>query len=100
MAIAFWRVPESRSSAAKRVDWLGAVLATAGLGGIVYGFVESRNLGWRNPLICGTLAGGLASLIAFLFVEARRRDPMVPLALFRLGSSCLCLCFRAGPADW
>ena len=38
-------IPESRSSTARRVDWLGAILATVGLGGLVYGFLESVNLG-------------------------------------------------------
>src|SRR6266446_1939651 len=34
IAISIWRIPESRSATTARVDWLGALLATAGLGGI------------------------------------------------------------------
>ncbi|HKT46841.1 MAG TPA: MFS transporter [Candidatus Acidoferrales bacterium] len=83
IAIAFWRVPESRSSEAKHVDWRGAALATFGLAGIVYGFLETSNLGWRDPAVYGTLAGGFVCLAAFPLVEARQRQPMVPLALFR-----------------
>src|SRR5436309_711296 len=80
----FWRVPESRDpKASGPLDWAGAALVTAGLGGIVYGLVESSRLGWRHPLVSGALAGGGGALFAFGAVEARSRTPMVPLALFR-----------------
>ncbi len=82
IAISLWRIPESRSSGARRIDWLGAVLATLGLGGLVYGFIESVNLGWGDPLVFGSLIGGFACLVALLFAEARSNAPMLPLALF------------------
>jgi len=82
IVISLWRVPESRSSTADRVDWVGAMIVTLGLGGLVYGFVESANLGWENPLVFGSLIGGVACLLIFVMVEARKKSPMVPLALF------------------
>src|SRR6202795_4316409 len=83
IAISLWHVPESRSSTPQKTDWLGAAVATVGLGGIVFGFVESANLGWRHPLVLASLIVGLASLIAFVFVEKRVASPMVPLSLFK-----------------
>jgi EmrB/QacA subfamily drug resistance transporter len=83
LGISRWRVPEARSAAAHRVDWSGALLATLGLGGLVYGCVESTNLGWNDPLVLGSLIGGLACLIGFVAFEARTSYPMVPLVLFR-----------------
>lgn len=83
IAISVWRIPESRSAIAGRVDWLGAFFATLGLGGLVSGLIESVNLGWRNPLVFGSLIVGFGCLIAFVFLEARSALPMVPLALFR-----------------
>jgi EmrB/QacA subfamily drug resistance transporter len=83
IAISLWHIPESRSVAQRNVDWLGAVLATAGLGGVVYGFIESVNLGWGHPLVFGSLSAGFICLIAFLFVEAKASSPMVPPTLFR-----------------
>ncbi len=82
-AIALWRIPESRSGAARRVDWPGALLATLGLGGLVTGFVESPDLGWRNPVVCGSLLVGFGCLIAFVFIEAKVPAPTLPLALFK-----------------
>ena len=83
IAISTWRLPESRSAGAGRVDWLGAFLATVGLGGLVNGFIESANLGWRNPLVFGGLIGGCGCLVAFAFVEANVDSPMLPLSLFK-----------------
>jgi EmrB/QacA subfamily drug resistance transporter len=82
ITISIWWVPESRSTIAERVDWLGAILATVGLGGLVNGFIESVNLGWRNPLVFGSLIVGFGCLLGFVFVEANVTAPMLPLALF------------------
>jgi MFS family permease len=83
IAISLLRIPESRNTAAGAVDWTGTLLATAGLGGAVYGFIESVNLGWSHPLVFGSLLAGFVCLIGFVFVEARVNSPMVPLALFQ-----------------
>ncbi|MBZ5642702.1 MAG: MFS transporter [Acidobacteriia bacterium] len=79
--IALWRVPESRNDAMSgRLDWLGALLATAGLGAITFSLIEAPRGG-----IAVSLAGvaGIAALAVFLVVEARTASPMVSLALFR-----------------
>ncbi len=78
-----WRVPESRGTASSRVDWLGAVIATAGLGGLVTGLIAVATRGWSDPRVLGCLIVGFACLSLFLVVEASARSPMVPLALFR-----------------
>src|SRR5450432_1912781 len=83
VAISVWHVPESHGPRTQRLDWLGALLATAGFAGVVTGFLESQKLGWSNPLIVTSLLGGLAGLVFFVFVEARIPAPMVPLSLFR-----------------
>lgn len=73
--LSLWKVPESRSGqAGMRADWPGALLATVGLGGIVFALIQST-------LVAG-IAGVLA-LIAFLYREATCASPMVPFELFR-----------------
>jgi EmrB/QacA subfamily drug resistance transporter len=83
IAISLRHIPESRNANAGHVDWLGALLGTVGLGGVVNGFIESTNLGWDDPLVFGGLIAGLACLIGFVFVEAKVGSPMVPLPLFK-----------------
>jgi EmrB/QacA subfamily drug resistance transporter len=81
LAILFWRVPESRDESAPRgLDWQGALLATAGLGGIVYGLIESEN---PMPGRLGAVALGVFGLVGFVIVEATSRAPMMPVHLFQ-----------------
>jgi len=84
LGLLVWRVPESRDpDAPERLDWAGAALVAAGLGGVVYGLIESSRLGWGDPRVVASLAGGGAALSVFGVVEARSPAAMLPLALFR-----------------
>ncbi|MGC2697887.1 MAG: MFS transporter [Candidatus Angelobacter sp.] len=83
IVVSLRHVPESRRPGVDRIDWPGALLATLGLGGVVYGLVESPVLGWRHPLVWGALLAGVAGLLFFLRVEADSSSPMVPFRLFR-----------------
>jgi len=67
-----------------RVDVVGAVLGTAGLGLVVAGFIEQPHLGWGDPLIVGAFVLGAILLGAFVVYELRTPMPMLPLRLFRL----------------
>jgi hypothetical protein len=78
------RVPESRDEQVRGLDLPGAALAAFGLGGIVFGLLESSKAGLGDPLVAGSLVAGVAALVAFVLVEGRVREPMVPLSLFRI----------------
>ena len=82
--ISVWHVPESREEKQPGpLDWLGAMLVTLGLGAVVYGLIESPRVGFSNWLVIVMLAGGTLCLLLFVVNEARAKDPMVPLRLFR-----------------
>jgi EmrB/QacA subfamily drug resistance transporter len=84
LAVTYWHVPESRNEAEKEpLDWAGAALATLGLGGLVYGLIEATRRGWTSPDILVALGVGVLLLVAFVVVEDRKREPMLPLNLFR-----------------
>jgi hypothetical protein len=84
IVISLRSVPESRDEEDDaRPDLAGAVLATLGLGGLTFGLIESSRLGWTHPLVPGSIVTGAAALAGFLAVEARVKDPMMPLSLFR-----------------
>lgn len=82
IVVSLWRIPESRGVEAQRSDWLGALTATIGLGGLVTGFIESANLGWSNPQVLASLAMGVAAMGGFVVAERKEKSPMLPLALF------------------
>ena len=83
--LSLWRVPESRDEAAsKTLDWRGAVLATFGLGAIVYALIEASAPASGRAAVLWVLAlVGVGALLCFLFVESRSPAPMVSLHLFR-----------------
>jgi EmrB/QacA subfamily drug resistance transporter len=83
LVISIWHVPETREEDNGRLDWHGAALATVGLGGLVFGLLESPRLGFGNPLVILGLVGGVVFLVIFVIHEARAKNPMVPLRLFR-----------------
>jgi len=82
--ISLRHVTENSDKENTRVDWLGAILAAAGLGALVYGLIESSRLGFADKSVILVLTAAGALLVVFLFVEARISQPMLPLALFRL----------------
>lgn len=84
LLLSFRFVPESKDEMEKgKLDWLGAILTTAGLGAIVYALIESSRLGFSHPVVWSGLGGGIVILGAFLGMETRIRNPMLPLSLFR-----------------
>jgi EmrB/QacA subfamily drug resistance transporter len=76
-------VPESSNESKGRLDSLGATLTTLGLGALVYGLIESSALGFAHPTVLSSLVIAAVFLAAFVVVEARVRNPMLPLSLFR-----------------
>jgi EmrB/QacA subfamily drug resistance transporter len=84
VAITLKYVPESRDEDSRGLDLPGAALAAVGLGGVVYGLLEYLKVGLGDPLVAGALIVGVGALAAFVVVEGRVREPMVPLSLFRV----------------
>ncbi len=81
--VAARHVPETRDAdASGKLDIVGAASAALGLALVIYALTEGPGEGWTAPTIAALLAG-IAVLAGFLFNEARVRDPMMPLSLFR-----------------
>jgi EmrB/QacA subfamily drug resistance transporter len=74
VVVASRHVPETQSDEAERLDAPGALTASVGLALLTFGIIEE---------VAVATAGGLAVLVAFVLWEARTRQPMLPLALFR-----------------
>jgi len=76
-------VAENADRETTRIDWLGAILAALGLGALVYGLIESSQVGFNDRSVVVALVSGFVVLILFLLVESRLSQPMLPLTLFR-----------------
>src|SRR5687768_11381824 len=82
MAMAPRHVPETRDPMATgRLDVAGAILVGLGLAGTTYALIEGPN-GVGPPILVAGI-GGIVALVAFLLVEHRRANPMMPLDIFR-----------------
>jgi EmrB/QacA subfamily drug resistance transporter len=77
-------VPESTDPTVRgRIDGAGATLGVVFLAGVSYALIQAPTQGWSNPLVITALVLVALSGPAFLVLENRLRDPMLPLDLFR-----------------
>ena len=79
-------VQESRDPNARRIDWAGQVILSASLFLLVLALLEGNEAGWGSTAIVAELVGAVVLMGAFIVIERRVKDPMLPLGLFRVPS--------------
>jgi EmrB/QacA subfamily drug resistance transporter len=72
---------DSRSAGRAHFDIPGVVLVTGGLLAVVYGCSEAESNGWSSGKVVGLLVLGVVALAAFVVVESRVAQPLLPLRL-------------------
>ncbi|MGE7437458.1 MFS transporter [Kitasatospora sp. NPDC001175] len=86
LVLALLVVPESRNASTQRLDPLGIVLVSTGLFAVIYALQEGSHYDWgviAGPLsVPVLLVAGVVLVAAFLLVQQRSPEPMVPLTLF------------------
>ncbi len=86
IGVTYWKLRESRDPNASRIDWGGVVTFSGALLVLVLALVRGNAEGWGSPLILSLLAGGALLMAAFVAIESRVAEPMLPLGLFRRGA--------------
>jgi EmrB/QacA subfamily drug resistance transporter len=76
-------VPESKATGDTSYDVPGAVVVTAGLASLVYGFTEAAkpDSGWGSPKTLAFIIGGVVLVLIFVLIERRVRNPLLPLRI-------------------
>ena len=83
MIIGARRVLAATPRVTGRFDVVGALCATLGMGGVVFGIISSGEAGWSSARVVVALGVGLVLLAALVVNEGRVEQPIMPLRLFR-----------------
>jgi EmrB/QacA subfamily drug resistance transporter len=79
-------IDESRDETHASLDIPGLATSAVGLFALTYGLIEANTYGWTSARIVGAFALAAVALTSFVVIERRRRQPMLPLDLFRSGT--------------
>ncbi len=83
IALTYAKLRESRDPNATRVDWAGLATFSSALFLLVFGLLRGNEEGWGSTFIVSLLGAAAALLVAFVVIESRVKEPMLPLGLFR-----------------
>jgi EmrB/QacA subfamily drug resistance transporter len=86
IAVTYLKLRETRDPNATRVDWAGVATFSGALFALVLALVRGNDDGWTSTPIVSLFSAAAALLVAFVAVERRVREPMLPLGLFKLPS--------------
>ncbi len=79
-------IDETRDETHASLDLPGLTTSALGLFALTYALIEANTYGWTSARIVGAFVLSGVALVAFVVIERRRRDPMLPLELFRNGT--------------
>ena len=78
------KMPESRDEETKgEFDWWGSAIVALAVGGLTFGAIRGQSTEWESFVAYVSLGVGVIASIGLPFYMARRRDPLIPLGLFR-----------------
>ena len=84
VALAIMSIPNSyKICTRQRLDWLGALAAVTGLAALTYGLTIASSRGLGSPIVLALIVAGVLALAAFVAIEMKSRNPMMPLDVFR-----------------
>jgi predicted MFS family arabinose efflux permease len=83
IAVTYWKLAESRDPNATRIDWGGLATFSTALFVLVLALVRGNDEGWGSTLIVSLFAAAAVLLGAFVAIERRVAQPMLPLGFFR-----------------
>ncbi len=81
--IALTLVPPTKSVLHTKLDVPGALTGTVGMLALVFSIIEGIPRGWDDPVIIATISVAVLSLSAFILIERRTDQPLMPLGFFR-----------------
>ncbi|MET9624963.1 MULTISPECIES: MFS transporter [unclassified Streptomyces] len=74
---------DHRATRSSKLDLPGAILVTSAMCALTYGLTMASDRGWGSTTVLSSLIGGAVLLLAFLVVQTKVSEPLVPLSIFR-----------------
>lgn len=74
--------PDAARTKGRSFDLAGALTSTVGVTAVVFALVQGPESGWGSPTVLTAATAGAVLLVAFVAVERRSADPLLPLRLF------------------
>lgn len=80
-----WRLLPSvrHPEAVRSIDYLGAAVFAAAIVPFLIGLTNKQTGEWTDPLVGGLILFGVVLGVAFVWIESRAEEPLIPLSLFR-----------------
>ena len=76
-------LPSGSTRRQHAVDYVGALLLTAALSAVIlFTGLGGTTFPWTSPVMIGLMAASIVGVIAFIVVETRAREPILPMSLF------------------
>jgi EmrB/QacA subfamily drug resistance transporter len=76
-------LPSGSTRRQHAVDYVGALLLTAALSAVIlFTGLGGTTFPWTSPVMIGLMAASIAGAVAFIVVETRAREPILPMSLF------------------
>jgi len=76
-------VARADGDGSRHFDWCGQAAVIVAIAALIGTLIEGPSLGWHSVPIIGGAVTSVVAWIAFIAIEARHREPMLPLAFFR-----------------
>jgi EmrB/QacA subfamily drug resistance transporter len=83
VAVTYMRLRETRDPNATRIDWAGLVTFSGALFLLVLALLRGNEEGWGSTMIVSLSVGAAVLMAAFVAIERRVKEPMLPLGLFK-----------------
>jgi len=85
IALILWRVPAIAGHHEVRLDLPGALTVTAAIAALIFGVSQGQQNGFASPSSWAALTAAVVLAVAFVLIERRSADPMLPFSLLRGG---------------
>lgn len=82
LPVLLWKIENDSDLRPVKLDLIGSLLASCSLGFLVFGLIESPNMGYYDLRTIGSLVFGLILGVIFIYYEKRIKEPLVPMELF------------------